>query len=145
MKSLKRVQKGFTLIELMIVVAIVGILAAVALPAYQEYTIRSRVSESLGLAEPMKHTVVENLVNGAADNCAGVASLSSATANTSTIACSGAGLITIVTTAKAGGVTLALTPNLPAGGNRVTWTCTVTDLTTNAKYVPSECRVAAAT
>ena len=59
----RSIQQGFTLIELMIVVAIIGILAAVALPAYQDYTIRAKVTEGLSLAAPMKMAVVENASN----------------------------------------------------------------------------------
>jgi type IV pilus assembly protein PilA len=60
---MKAVQKGFTLIELMIVVAIIGILAAIAIPAYQDYTIRAQVTEGLNLAGAVKAGVAESLAN----------------------------------------------------------------------------------
>ncbi|MDO9596633.1 MAG: pilin [Azoarcus sp.] len=63
---MKKVQQGFTLIELMIVVAIIGILAAVALPAYQDYTVRAKVSEGIVLASAAKLAVTENASNGSA-------------------------------------------------------------------------------
>ena len=60
---LKSVQKGFTLIELMIVVAIIGILAAIAIPAYQDYTVRAQVTEGLNLAGDLKAAVAEDFAN----------------------------------------------------------------------------------
>jgi type IV pilus assembly protein PilA len=61
---LKKVQQGFTLIELMIVVAIIGILAAIAIPAYQDYTIRAKITEGLNLADSAKTSVAESFQSG---------------------------------------------------------------------------------
>lgn len=72
MQIKRSIQKGFTLIELMIVVAIIGILAAVALPAYQDYTIRAKVTEGLVLAASLKNTVADNAASGTAAAAGGL-------------------------------------------------------------------------
>jgi type IV pilus assembly protein PilA len=73
MNAMRKAQQGFTLIELMIVVAIIGILAAVALPAYQDYTIRAKVTEGIGLAEAAKTTVGEAFQSDGLNGIAAVA------------------------------------------------------------------------
>lgn len=132
-------QQGFTLIELMIVVAIVGILAAIALPAYQDYTVRGRVSELAVAASAAKATVGENGASErqlvAATACRGVENSTVATRNTASLTCTGAGIITVTGTAAAGAAVLTYTPALNADGN-VVWAC----VGTPNRFVPAECR-----
>jgi len=141
-------QKGFTLIELMIVVAIIGILAAVAIPAYQDYLVRARITEGLSLASGAKVTVSENAMNGAADLTMGWTA-PTATPNVLSVAVAPAtGVITVTYQAAAQGVVLSLVPT--AGGaaiaagvpptDAIAWTCRVGNANNN-RYVPANCRI----
>ncbi len=167
---MKSFQKGFTLIELMIVVAIIGILAAIAIPAYQDYTVRSKVTEGLSLAASAKTTVAEGFASG------GMAGLASAQAGwtfvptkyvANIVITAATGNIVITYDAGANGVpqlgagtTLRLFPNVNKAvladnnpGN-IDWACTSIAMTTAnnrgftgtaagsvlAKYVPTECK-----
>lgn len=145
MQIVKKAQAGFTLIELMIVVAIVGILAAIALPAYKDYTVRGRVSELMTIGSAQKQTIAENLGDNNvldATACRGVKNLSVATANMSTMTCVN-GTVTVVGTAKAESVSIVLKPTVNSEGT-VTWACS-TPNADHYRYVPAECRKAAGT
>lgn len=134
-------QKGFTLIELMIVVAIVGILAAIAIPAYQDYTIRARVTEGLSLASSAKMAVSETTITNNALPATQAATgyvTPAGTTNVDSIVVGANGLITITYTEAAGGGTIEMNPTLDETNGDVTWTCTGGTLL--AKYRPASCR-----
>ncbi len=141
---MKKVQQGFTLIELMIVVAIIGILAAVAIPAYQDYTKRAHVTEGMGLAGAAKVGVAEyysseGILPGS-NSIAGLTSASNITGNAVTSVGVGAsGVITVTYNTKVDtGKIMKLTPDASSGGS-IEWDC-ATGSTVAAKYRPSRCR-----
>ncbi len=159
---MKSVQKGFTLIELMIVVAIIGILAAIAIPAYQDYTIRAQVTEGLNLAGAVKAGVAETYANtgawpsdltAAGGNSSAPPSgkyVSAVSVTTGTISINYSGA---QANANINGKILALTPKISPNGD-VIWNCgykavvgsdpstAAGSVTTNIlpKYLPQNCR-----
>jgi len=137
---MKAIQKGFTLIELMIVVAIIGILAAIALPAYQDYTIRSKVSELILAASAARTAITEkfqsdqdsaNMGSGTSITAFGKI-LGATVANNGVVTITGSSVPTSVGTA----VTVVLTPTVNTAAGTLTWSCTGTP----SRYMPGSCR-----
>ena len=140
---MKALQKGFTLIELMIVVAIIGILAAVALPAYQDYTVRARVSELILAGSGFKTSISE------AVQAAGTGQISDASPQIAqlTVAVVGkvtggtvnptTGRITISGDSTTQNSVVIMTPSAPAGaGGALVWSCSGSP----ARFMPASCR-----
>lgn len=139
----RNVQKGFTLIELMIVVAIIGILAAVALPAYQDYTTRAKVSEVIVMAAPAKLAVAET--------ASSLGDLASVTATSTGYSFAGAtkyvsgvtitnntGVVTATSIIPGATGDIVLTPTSVGTSGQLTWKCTTT--IEKKALVPAECR-----
>jgi type IV pilus assembly protein PilA len=160
MTQSSRLQAGFTLIELMIVVAIIGILAAVAIPAYQDYVVRAKVTEGLAIAASVKVLVIENAGSGSPSLAAGVSvPVPTRFVKAVTVdANSGEIVVTYAESIKAGDPTLVLAPRQgsssgPAvvAGTTITdtlvWNCNAAGSpragsagSLDARYAPAECR-----
>ena len=151
---MKAIQKGFTLIELMIVIAIIGILAVIALPAYQDYTARAQVSEAISLMEGQKSAVVEYYADKGkwptSNAEAGIATNTSIQGKyVAQVDVEANGVITAKMKAadvnnEIKGKTVSLTPHATTNNGSFTWTCapgkTEGTQGVDTKFLPSSCR-----
>ncbi len=132
---MKSLQKGFTLIELMIVVAIIGILAAVALPAYQDYTVRARASEVLLAASSARTSVTELCqINNGCNGITNVTIASSKFVAQGTVRAAGTIVVSAADAIGTSSFVVTLTPSWT--GQTVNWVCN----TNVPKYAPASCR-----
>jgi type IV pilus assembly protein PilA len=163
---MKSIQKGFTLIELMIVVAIIGILAAIAIPAYQDYTIRAQVTEGINLADAVKVAVADYYTQNGAFPVAGLTTAAPTglgftaltTGKYGTVDIAAAGVIQATfsgaqVNAKLVGLILGISPFVTTNGDLV-WRCGLaaapsvniatvggaTGTTLPAKWMPASCK-----
>ena len=138
---MKAMQKGFTLIELMIVVAIIGILAAVALPAYQDYTVRAKVSELMLAASAVRTAISEKFQADPSNTaCAGGGATIPIVGKIETATVTDAGIITVTgstaSTSIGQAVTITVTPTYSTLTGTITWSC----IGAPSKYMPATCR-----
>jgi type IV pilus assembly protein PilA len=137
---MKSIQKGFTLIELMIVVAIIGILAAVALPAYQDYTIRAKVSELILAGSAFRTAISEKFQTDMVAASMGAGLTVTVAGKITGGSVSDAGIIEIrgdgTATSVGTAVTVTMTPTANSATGTLTWSCTGTP----TRYMPASCR-----
>ncbi len=138
---MKAMQKGFTLIELMIVVAIIGILAAVALPAYQDYTVRAKVSELILAASGARTAISEKFQTDPGNTAsagAGVTIPVTGKISAATVTDGGTVVVQGSTAGTSTGqaITITVTPSYSTATGTITWSC----VGTPARYMPATCR-----
>ena len=135
----KRIHKGFTLIELMLVITVIGVLAAIALPVYRDFTVRTKVAELVAAMGPLKTAVAEKALHEGSLETAGVGVTVAISGRVTGGTVTDAGVISISGNAASVGtaVTIVLTPTF-VGGGKLIWACSTSPDT--FKVVPAECR-----